>query len=118
MDKKPRSDKGIKRVAHSGYDRIYTFKLNAMIEGNAVVAMDTLIAQHGSIKEAMRFLLTGDSQPVTINTQSVDEKLNRIMAAIEALGTGSKGGKVTSKQKATVIDAVKDYCTSLSDFMS
>lgn len=116
MERKPRSDKGLKRVAHSGYDRIYTFKLNAMLEGKSVEMMDNLIVQHGNIKSAIQVLLTGDSQPVTINTQSVDEKLNRIMAAIEALG--SKGGRVTNKQKATVIDAVKDYCTSLSDFMS
>lgn len=115
MERKSRSDKGKKRVEHSGYDRIYTFKFNAMLDKPIVEKVDSLISEHGNIKDAMRFLLTGD-KPI-MNVQSVDDKLNRIMAAIEALGTGTKG-KVTSKQKATVMDAVKDYCTSLSDFMS
>lgn len=118
MERKARSDKGKKRVEHSGYDRIYSFKLNAMLEGQAVEKMDSLIAQCGNIKSAMQLLLTGESQPVSITTQSVDDKLNAIMDAIAALQVGTKSGKVSSKQKANVIDAVKSYCDSLSDFMS
>lgn len=118
MERKARSDKGQKRVAHSGYDRIYSFKLNAMLEGSAVEKMDSLIAQCGNIKSAMQFLLTGTSEPAVIDTQSVDEKLTYIMEAIAALQVGTKSGKVSSKQKANVIDAVKSYCDSLSDFMS
>src|SRR6266705_3134380 len=101
MDRKPRSDKGIKRVAHSGYDRIYTFKFNAMLDSSAVESIDNLISQYGNIKDAIRFLLTGD-KPV-MNVQSVDEKLNRIIVAIDMLGAGTKG-KVSAKQKANVID--------------
>lgn len=116
--RKERSDKGRKRVDHSGYDKIYTFKLNAMIESGCVTLMDALIDQKGSIKEAMRFLLTGESQPISVNTQSVDDKLNYIMESLAALQSGTKTGKVSNKQKATVLDAVKSYCDSLSDFMT
>jgi hypothetical protein len=116
--RKERSDKGKKRVDHSGYDHIYSFKLNAMIEADNVARMKDLIERFGSTKAAIKFLLTGETQPESVDTQSVDAKLNYIMETLEALRVGTKNGKVSGKQKATVMDAVKSYCDSLSDFMS
>lgn len=116
--RKERSDKGKTRVKHSGYDRIYSFKLNSMLESGNFALMNALIDKCGSIKAAIQFLLTGETKPVSVDTQSVDEKLNYIMEALADLRVGTKSGKVSSKQKATVMDAVKSYCDSLSDFMS
>lgn len=119
MERKQRSDKGKRRVDHSGFNRVYSFKLNSRLEPQAVERVDSLIAQHGTIQNAMRFLITGQESPPVMNPDVIDDKLTQIMQAIanlRAAGGSSKGA--TAKQKATVINAVKNYCDDLSDFFS
>lgn len=117
-ERKARSDKGKKRVEHSGYDRVYSFKLNSKLDPQAVERVESLIAQHGTMQNAMRFLITGEYIPQPMSPDAIDGKLNAIMQAIADLRTAGGSGKATAKQRATVISAVKDYCDDLSEFFS
>lgn len=117
-ERKQRNDKGKRRVEHSGFNRVYSFKLNSKLEPQAVERVESLIAQHGTIQNAMRFLITGQESPPVMNPDVIDEKLTQIMQAIANLRAAGGTGKATAKQRATVIDAVKNYCDDLSDFFS